>query len=74
MNCMGDTLTSLLIAEIGDVRRFHSKHALIAYSGIDTPPYQSGNFNATERHISKRGNKFLRIYYGKVKHIYNEND
>lgn len=40
MNCMGDTLTSLLIAEIGDVRRFHSKHALIAYSGIDTPPYE----------------------------------
>ena len=28
--------------------------------GIDAPPYQSGSFNATERHISKRGNRYLR--------------
>lgn len=28
--------------------------------GIDAPPYQSGKFNATERHISKRGNAHLR--------------
>ena len=33
---------------------------LIAYAGIDAPPYQSGSFNATERHISKRGNSYLR--------------
>lgn len=60
MNCMGDALTAGIIAEIGDVTRFHSKHALIAYAGIDAPPYQSGTFNATERHISKRGNRYLR--------------
>lgn len=45
---------------IGDVRNFHSKHALIAYAGIDAPPYQSGGFYGTERHISKRGNGYLR--------------
>ncbi|MBE6661194.1 MAG: IS110 family transposase [Ruminococcaceae bacterium] len=60
MACVGDTLTPLVIAEIGDVRNFHSKHALIAYAGIDAPPYQSGGFNGTERHISKRGNGYLR--------------
>ena len=58
--CVGDALTPLVIAEIGDVRRFHSKHALIAYAGIDAPPYQSGNFSDSERHISKRGNGYLR--------------
>ncbi len=31
----------------------------IAYAGIDAP-FQSGQFNANERHISKRGNKYLR--------------
>ena len=60
MPCIGDTLAPRIIAEIGDVRRFRSKHSLIAYAGIDAPPYQSGTFNATERHISKRGNSYLR--------------
>ena len=60
MPCIGDTLAPRIIAEIGDVRRFKNKHSLIAYAGIDAPPYQSGAFNATERHISKRGNSYLR--------------
>ncbi len=59
-NCVGDILAPLLIAEIGDVRRFKNKHSLIAYAGLDAPPYQSGTFFATERHISKRGNAYLR--------------
>lgn len=58
--CVGDTLAPRIIAEIGDIRRFKNKHSLIAYAGIDAPPYQSGSFNATERHISKRGNSYLR--------------
>ena len=45
---------SRLIAEIGDISRFNNANSLIAYAGIDTPPYQSGNFYATERHITKR--------------------
>ena len=59
-SCVGEVLTPMIIAEIGDVRRFKNKHSLIAYAGIDAPPYQSGTFNATERHISKRGNSYLR--------------
>lgn len=60
MDCIGDTLAPRIIAEIGDVRRFKNKHSLVAYAGIDAPPYQSGAFHASERHISNRGNSYLR--------------
>lgn len=60
MHCIGEVLAPRIIAEIGDVHRFYNKHSLIAYAGIDAPPYQSGSFFATERHISKRGNSYLR--------------
>ena len=60
MNGVGDVLAVRLIAEIGDVRRFHSPGALIAYAGIDSPEFQSGTFSATKRHISKRGSALLR--------------
>ena len=56
----GKKLTSRVIAEIGDIRRFKNAGSLIAYAGLDAPPYQSGQFEATNRHISKRGNKYLR--------------
>ena len=56
----GEKLTSRVIAEIGDVRRFKNAGSIIAYAGLDAPPYQSGQFKATNRHISKRGNKYLR--------------
>lgn len=56
----GEKLTSRVIAEIGDVRRFKNAGSIIAYAGLDAPPYQSGQFEATNRHISKRGNKYLR--------------
>ena len=57
---VGKKLTSRIIAEIGDIRRFKNAGSLIAYAGLDAPPYQSGQFKATNRHISKRGNKYLR--------------
>lgn len=60
MPCIGDTLAPRIIAKISDVRRFKNKHSLIAFAGIHAPPYQSGSFNASERHISKRGNSYLR--------------
>ena len=30
-----------LMAEIGDVRRFTHKGALVAFAGVDAPPFQS---------------------------------
>ena len=56
----GKKLTARVIAEIGDIRRFKNVGSIIAYAGLDAPPYQSGQFEATNRHISKRGNKYLR--------------
>lgn len=60
MNGVGDVLAPRFIAEIGDVRRFHSGGALIAFAGIDSPPFQSGSFTGTRRKISKRGSSLLR--------------
>ena len=60
MKGVGPKTCSRLIAEVGDVRSFKNSSSLIAYCGIDAPPYQSGTFTGTERHISKRGNKNLR--------------
>ena len=57
---VGPTLGPQLMAEIGDVRRFHSKAALVAFAGIDAPPYQSGNIDIRSRSISKRGSGKLR--------------
>ena len=56
---VGDRLGPLILAEIGDIRRFHSGKALNAYAGNDAPPYQSGTFESHNRHISKRGNEEL---------------
>ena len=57
---VGPTLGPQLLAEIGDVRRFHSKKALVAFAGIDAPPYQSGQIDVRSRSISKRGSASLR--------------
>ena len=57
---VGPKLGPQLMAEIGDVRRFHSKKALVAFAGIDAPPYQSGQMDVRSRSISKRGSASLR--------------
>ena len=49
-----------LMAEIGDVRRFSHKGALVAFAGVDAPPFQSGMFDSRSRHVSKRGSPHLR--------------
>ena len=57
---VGSVLGSQLIAEMGDVSRFYNKRALVAFAVLDAPPFQSGNFNAQSRSISKRGSASLR--------------
>lgn len=56
----GSITGPILMAEIGDVRRFTSKGALVAFAGLDAPPYQSGAFEAKSRHVPKRGSPHLR--------------
>lgn len=60
MGGVGEVLAPKLIAEIGDVRRLHSAKALIAWAGIDPPPYESGQFIGSKRRITKRGSSTLR--------------
>lgn len=60
MKGIGEKLAPRFIAEVGDVRRFKSASCLVAYAGIDAPPYQSGCYSSTNRHISKRGSRCLR--------------
>lgn len=67
---VGPTLGPQLMAEIGDVRRFHSKKALVAFAGIDAPPYQSGTMDVRSRSISKRGSSSLRRTVFLVMSIY----
>lgn len=57
---VGPILGPQLMAEIGDVRRFHSKKVPVAFSGIDAPPCQSGTMEVRSRSISKRGSSSLR--------------
>jgi transposase len=49
----------LILAEIGDVKRFETPQKLAAYAGLVSSTYQSGN-SCYQGHITKQGNKWLR--------------
>lgn len=51
---------STILAEIGDIKRFKSSSALVAFAGIDPTVRQSGEFNSIHNHMSKRGSPCLR--------------
>jgi transposase len=60
MSGVGDVLAPLLIAEVGDPRKYHCGKALTACTGLDVPPYESGQFKAKNRRITKKGSANLR--------------
>jgi transposase len=57
---IGPVLAASLLAEIGDISRFPRLESLVAYTGIDPTVFSSGEFTATETHMSKRGSPYLR--------------
>ena len=57
---VGPSLGPQLIAEIGDVRRFYSKKALVAFAGIDAPPNDSGDVTGRHKRMSKVSASSLR--------------
>lgn len=57
---LGPVTAATVLGEIGDVNRFASLEKLVAYAGIDATVHQSGQFNATQMHMSKRGSPYLR--------------
>ena len=70
---VGSTLGPQLIAEIGDVRRFYSKKALVAYAGIDAPPNDSGDVTGRHKSMSKVGASSLRRTLFLVMSVYLQN-
>jgi transposase len=67
---VGDVLGPRLMAEIGDVFRYRNKGSLVAFAGLDAPPYESGKFVSTDRNISKKGSPHLRKTLFLVMQVY----
>ena len=57
---IGDVSAATIAAEIGAPERFESPKKLVAYAGIDASASDSGDFESTENHMSKRGSSYLR--------------
>jgi transposase len=53
---MGD----MIIAEIGDFKRFDSPDKILAYAGLSPSTYQSGQLDSAYSHMEKRGSRYLR--------------
>ena len=70
---VGPTLGPQLMAEIGDVRRFYSKKALVAYAGLDAPPNDSGDVIGRHKSMSKVGASSLRRTLFLVMSVYLQN-
>ncbi|MCA1554288.1 MAG: IS110 family transposase [Chloroflexi bacterium] len=57
---IGPVSAATLLGEIGNVQRFPTLEKLVGYAGIDATTYQTGQFSASQQHMSKRGSPYLR--------------
>ena len=57
---IGDVNAAVILGEIGDISRFSNASKLAAYAGIDASVSQSGDFQASNNRMSKRGSPYLR--------------
>ena len=57
---IGPVTGAAILSEIGDIQRFETLDKLVAYAGIDATVYQTGQFEASEAHMSKRGSPYFR--------------
>jgi transposase len=53
-------LAATVLAELGDVGRFGRVEEVVAFAGLDASVFESGDFQGTRQHISKRGSPHLR--------------
>ena len=56
---VGPVYGAVILSEIGDIHRFPSGKQLVSYAGIDATVHESGEFQATQAHMSKRGSPYL---------------
>lgn len=66
---VGDITAATILGEIGDINRFDNPSKLVAYAGLDSSVSQSGEYEATSSHLSKRGSPYLRkaLYHAAVR-------
>lgn len=57
---IGPVNAANILGEIGDIKRFSNPSKLVAYAGIDAGISQSGEYESTSNHMSKRGSPYLR--------------
>ncbi len=57
---VGLVTAAIVEGELGDPHRFPDEHAVRAFAGLDPSVRESGKFEGTQRHISKRGSPRLR--------------
>ena len=57
---IGAVNAATILGEIGDIKRFSNPSKLVAYAGLDSTVSQSGNFESTSNHMTKRGSPYLR--------------
>jgi transposase len=65
-----------LYGEVDPIETFQTSSQLVAFAGLDPHVYQSGEYDAPQRRISKRGSPFLRRTIWQMAHraIYQEGD
>ncbi|MFU1795585.1 transposase [Paenibacillus azoreducens] len=57
---VGPLTAAMLIAEIGDIKRFPSVKQLAAFAGLDSAVHESGTFKSKKNRVSRRGSQYLR--------------
>lgn len=61
---------AMILAEIGDFRRFDSADKILAYAGMSPSTYQSGQLDNCYSHMEKRGSRYLRYaLYNSAKYV-----
>lgn len=57
---IGDVTAATIAAEMGAAERFDDPKKLVAFAGIDASKSDSGRFESSDNHMSKRGSSYLR--------------
>lgn len=57
---IGSVNAATILGEIGEIKRFSNPSKLVAYAGLDASISQSGEYESTYNHMSKRGSPYLR--------------
>ena len=59
---IGPVFSAGIMAEIGDINRFHNQAQLAKYAGLAWKQHQSGDFEAQTTRLINSGNRFLKYY------------